>query len=66
MSSPETLRLAREALAHAEQRCRYHGADFERLGTEPYERGLPRCDSCKQPWRVVRALAAIDRKTANA
>lgn len=53
-----TLRLAFVALAASPQRCRYHGNDFGRLG---WERGEPRCDSCKQPWRNDRALSAIDR-----
>lgn len=53
-----TLRLAFVALAASPQRCRYHGDDFGRLG---WERGEPRCDSCKQPWRVKRALDAVER-----
>lgn len=50
------LAAARTALQHAEQTCRYHGTDFARLG---WEFGEPRCDSCKQPWRVTRALDAL-------
>jgi hypothetical protein len=38
-------------------RLPYHGEDFKKLG---FERGEPRCDSCKQPYRVVKALEAID------
>lgn len=57
----EALRLAYDALAEAPQQCRYHGTNFAFLGTEPWSaEGLPRCDSCKQPWRVVRALRAIE------
>lgn len=41
--------------------CRYHDDNFEKLGTELYEVGLPRCDSCKPPWRRQQALAAVDR-----
>lgn len=55
--APDALRRVHDALQRAEQTCRYHGADFDRLGREPD--GAPRCDSCKQPWRVTRALAAI-------
>lgn len=47
------------ALADQPTTCRYHGGHFHVLGTEPYEPGLPRCDSCKQPYRVHRALVVI-------
>lgn len=53
------LRYAREALEAAPQTCRYHDAEFGKLGWEPW--GEPRCDSCKQPWRTVRALREIER-----
>jgi hypothetical protein len=49
-------RIAREALMHDAVICRYHGFDLEATGMQ---RGLPRCDSCKQPYRVRKALAAI-------
>jgi hypothetical protein len=49
---------AHRALLSAERTCRYHGTDWDRLGREP--NGLPRCDSCKQPYRVVTALLAIE------
>jgi hypothetical protein len=52
------LATIRAALIRAEQHCRYHDQEFERLGLESW--GEPRCDSCKQPWRVVQALAAVD------
>lgn len=52
------LAVIQAALAAAPQTCRYHGNQFDRLGMEY---GEPRCDSCKQPWRVVRALDAVDR-----
>ena len=56
-AEPYAIRLVREALEHDPQRCRYHGSDFER---SDLFYGEPRCDSCKQPWRVTRALAALD------
>lgn len=49
------LRLAVAALQHDTGGCRYHGTDFAKSGME---RGLPRCDSCKQPFRVRKALDA--------
>lgn len=54
----EALRLARLALTHDAQLCRYHGARFDFLGMQF---GEPRCESCRQPWRVTRALAAVKR-----
>lgn len=54
--SDHELFLIEEALVHAEAGCRYHGTDFERLGMEF---GLPRCGSCKQPWRVAQARLAL-------
>jgi hypothetical protein len=62
--SMDTLKLAREALRHAEQRCRYHRENFGFLGFEWW--GEPRCESCRQPWRVTQALAAIDRELTTA
>lgn len=53
------LATIRAALTHAEQTCRWHGSDFERLGLERW--AAPRCDSCKQPWRIAQALAALNR-----
>lgn len=52
------LETIRDALDHAPQLCRFHGSDFDRLGMA---HGEPRCDSCRQPWRVTRALAAVGR-----
>lgn len=52
------LAAIRDALTHADTTCRFHGTDFERSGMQS---GLPRCTSCQQPWRIVRALAALDR-----
>jgi len=49
--------FVRAALDGAPQQCRYHGADFGRAGLQG---GVPRCESCRQPWRVVRALQALD------
>lgn len=50
------LATAHSALHCAEQRCRFHGDDFGRAG---WWRGEPRCESCRQPWRVTEALKAI-------
>lgn len=55
-------RVVREALIHAERQCRYHRDQFDFLGT--YHDGTPRCESCQQPWRVRRALDAIDQALA--
>ncbi len=52
------LATIRQALAHAELACRFHGTNFEKLGMD---HGEPRCDSCKQPWRNNRAIAALTR-----
>lgn len=49
----------RDALEHAVQVCPYHGADFAAAGVAPVS-GIPRCDSCKQPWRIRRALKALN------
>lgn len=50
-----------EALVHSAQHCRYHNSNFGFLGWEgPEGASLPRCDSCKQPWRVRRALNELD------
>jgi hypothetical protein len=54
----EALKAAEYALEHAEKTCRYHGDDFMRCGSW---RGIPSCESCRQPWRVVEALAAIEK-----
>ena len=51
------LRAAREALLRLPQICTYHGSDFGFLG---WSQGVPRCDSCRTPWRVKVALDAID------
>ena len=51
------LHLALDALALSPQCCPYHGQDFDKLGREPW--GPPRCDSCKLPWHVSRALIAV-------
>jgi hypothetical protein len=52
------LKAAEYALEHAEKTCPYHGRDFTRAGMW---RGIPRCESCRQPWRVVEGLAAIEK-----
>lgn len=50
--------IIQQALVNAPTSCRYHGTDWDFLGSEPW--GEPRCDSCKQPWRVGKALDALD------
>jgi hypothetical protein len=46
----------RPALATGPTTCPFHGVDFGFLG---WENGEPRCDSCKQPYRLAEAAAAI-------
>lgn len=53
------LRLSREALELMPRECRFHGERFGTLGWTTTHRPQPRCDSCKLPWRVVQALAAL-------
>jgi hypothetical protein len=36
--------------------CPFHGTDFGFLG---WQDGQPRCDSCKRPYRLAEAAAAI-------
>lgn len=48
----------RRALMHAERECPYHGPDFHLLGMQ---NGMPRCESCRQPWRIKQAREALDR-----
>lgn len=55
----EAVRMCFKALVKGPLSCQYHGTDFEKLGT--YFDGRPRCDSCKQPWRISQALLAIER-----
>jgi hypothetical protein len=43
------------AMSHESLACRYHGRDWDKLG---WEHGLPRCDSCKQPYRRTQLLLA--------
>lgn len=50
------LGAAEKALEGAEQQCRIHGTDF---GYSGFSFSQPRCDSCKQPYRVVHALGLI-------
>lgn len=45
------------ALSEESLSCRYHGTEFDFLGTE-YPGGPPRCDSCKRPWRLTQLLIA--------
>lgn len=52
------LMVIEAALLDGPQQCRYHGTDFERLGLQF---GEPRCESCRHPWRIVRALAEVRR-----
>jgi hypothetical protein len=51
------LEHAALALKHAPQSCQYHGTDFEKTGMW---NGLPKCESCRQPYRVTKVLAAIE------
>lgn len=37
--------------------CRYHGNNFDFLGSQ-FPGGPPRCDSCKAPWRRTQLLIA--------
>jgi hypothetical protein len=57
-------RAVRQALMDLPKVCRYHGSDFEFLGTGV--EGAPRCESCRIPWRAQQAwrayTAAIDRR----
>ncbi|HEU4544522.1 MAG TPA: hypothetical protein VFR23_25570 [Jiangellaceae bacterium] len=53
----DVLRVAREALAEMPRECRFHGGYFGHLG---FQWGEPRCESCRQPWRVDTALRRID------
>jgi hypothetical protein len=56
------LTQAETALQHASQECKYHGHNFGKLGwTGAENTSAPACESCRQPWRVTRALAAINR-----
>jgi hypothetical protein len=57
-AAKNAMRDARATLNHAEQFCRYHGQRWDFLG---WEYGLPRCDSCKQPYRVVQAIAGLTK-----
>lgn len=45
------------AMSEESLTCRYHGTEFEKLGTEILG-GSPRCDSCKAPWRRTQLLIA--------
>lgn len=56
--TPAALDVIRAALMKAPQQCLFHGQDWDRLG---FDYGEPRCESCRQPWRVVRALAEVDQ-----
>lgn len=58
MADLTALRSIRLALSHAADTCRFHGTRFDHLGME---HGEPRCDSCKQPFRVIAARAALER-----
>lgn len=49
------LRSAQDALVMFSQTCRYHGTDF---GDTKF--GEPRCESCRAPYKVGRALRLAD------
>lgn len=56
------LAIIQGALVASAQACRYHGQNWDFLGREFGDpNGPPRCDSCKQPWRIAQALDALDR-----
>lgn len=50
-------------LSHAEDQCRFHGQNWDFLGREVMT-GLPRCDSCKQPYRIAQLGAAMRGEVA--
>lgn len=52
------LKAIAESLTHVPHGCRYHGSDFGKLG---FEWSMPRCDSCKQPYRVYRAVEELQQ-----
>lgn len=52
------LEVVIDALADLSKKCQYHG---ESLGASGFQHGLPRCESCRQPWRVTRALEVLAR-----
>lgn len=45
------------ALNGQPRECRYHGTEFGPIDTWA---GGPRCESCRQPWRVVRAIKIME------
>lgn len=47
-----------KALTYLPAKCRYHGSDFDFLGSEPW--GEPRCDSCKPPAAAADAKGAAE------
>jgi len=57
----QAFRLAWDAFNHSGQHeCQYHKSDFGYLGWTGHPNvSEPRCGSCRQPWRVTRAVAAI-------
>lgn len=50
-------RLVIVAMSEESLSCRYHGKDFDFLGSQ-FPGGPPRCDSCKAPWRRTQLLIA--------
>jgi hypothetical protein len=56
---PDLSALLLDVLDNAPQHCQWHGQDFFRAGSALGRPGVPRCDSCKQPWRVLSALVAL-------
>lgn len=49
-------RTIRLALASAEASCRYHGTEWGEIDPRT---GLPRCESCRQPYRITQARTAL-------
>jgi hypothetical protein len=50
-------RFVLAALENEPRVCKFHGGDFGRAGMRG---GEPECGACRHPWRVVRALQALD------
>lgn len=48
---------AAAVLKDVPQSCQYHGTEWSGM-----RRGLPICESCRQPYRVTKVLAAIEEK----
>lgn len=56
-----SMSVIRSALDNAAKWCPYHGQDFDFLGAR---HGVPNCESCQEPWRVVQALRILSMMEA--